>query len=879
MNKAPTGIVTFLFTDVEGSTRLWAADAVTTASSIEKHDGIIRAAIQDRGGLVFGWAGDHFRGAFEDPRAAVAAAMAAQRALADADWDRGPELKVRMGLHRGRATPRDGDYFGSAPNTAARIESLAHGGQVLMSSAVRDEVDVEVLDLGHHRLRDVPQPVGIHQLGITVHRPIRTVDPSLSSLPNPGSVILGRDELIAEIRGLLETQPMVTVTGMGGAGKTRLAVEVAYQELPGRNDGCYFADLSSISDGSEVPAAVAEALRLEPNIGGGTSATQQLVEYLAGRDALLVLDNCEHVVEACADLAERVLARSTATAILTTTRQRLGVAGERVIAVPSLDAEHDKSPAVELFIERALAVNPLLKASRAERSTIGEICRRLDGMPLAIELAAARAAVLTPAEILDRMADRFRLLSGGRGRHRRRTLQATLDWSYDLLDGEEQAFFRSLGLFVGSFDLAAARAVTDTTDYESMDLLESLVAKNLVAIDESSLGTARYRLLESVRIYAGDQLARHDEAGLSQDAYVEYYRTIASTSDFVIAGDMNRALRLRPDWPNVAATLEYLISDADFDSAAAMAFGCQGMWESQLPATEGRRWLELLVDQMPPGPDRDWMIFGLVMMCILLDDWTVAHSLLQQASKTAAPAPRAMAAGTLSFLLCRVDPDATLRLAHLGRSLVAENDLGTEFLYPSVWSEGVHSLYAARFDEARERFEAAHELSCASETQTNNFVMTGLAVAAAQVLTGDPEAALRSLDAADWSASVWDSSPIVRALALIDVGRSAEAADLVVGFGYDALRGRLARMANDAVLGLAALAINQGDVEHGWKLLQQAASPRTPFTIGLAEGLADRIGHGEAMRHMHRVRDVPLAELDATEALREELTRLKAARF
>ena len=878
-HPVPTGIVTFLFTDVEGSTRLWAADANKTAVSIEIHDSIIKQAILDRGGVVFGWAGDHFRGAFEDPRAAVAAAMAAQAALAEADWVGGPALKVRMGLHRGRATPRDGDYFGSAPNTAARIESLAHGGQVLMSSAVSDEVDVESLDLGRHRLRDVPKPVGIHQVGITTHRPIRTIDPSLSSLPNPGSVILGRDELIAEVRGLLETQPMVTVTGMGGAGKTRLAVEVAYQELPGRDDGCYFADLSAISDGSEVPSAVAEALRLEPTLGIGSSATQQLVEYLSGRDALLVLDNCEHVIEECGGLAEQVLARSTATAILATTRQRLGVAGERVIAVPSLDAENDMSPAVELFVERAQDANPSIHFSRTERSTISEICRRLDGMPLAIELAAARAAVLTPDEILDRMADRFRLLSGGRGRHRRRTLQATLDWSYDLLDDEEQAFFRSLGMFFGSFDLAAVQAVTGANDYDAMDLMESLVAKNLVVVDESSLGSARYRLLESVRIYAGDQLARDGEAGQAQDAHAEYFRALASTDQFTVAGDLDRSLRLRPDWPNIAATLEFFISAGDFETAASMAFGCQGLWESRLPATEGRRWLETLIEQLPPGVERDWMTSGLTMLCILLDDWTAAHNLLPQLTAAAAPRPRTLSAGILAFLLCREYPDETLRLAKLGRDLVAEHDLGPEYLCPPIWSEGVHALYHAQFDQARTCFEAAHELSCARGVLTNHFVMSGIAVAAAQVLTGDPEQALESLDAADWSASIWDSSAIVRALALIDVGRSAEAADLVVSFGYDALRGRLARMPNDAMVGLAALAINQGDIEHGWKLLQQAASPRTPFTIGLAEGLADRIGRGDAMRHMHRVRDRPLVELDATDALRAELTRLRAARF
>ena len=232
---------------------------------------------------------------------------------------------------------------------------------------------------------------------------------------------------------------------------------------------------------------------------------------------------------------------------------------------------------------------------------MSEICERLDGMPLAIELAAARIAVLTPAEILDRMGDRFRLLSGGRGRERRRTLQATLDWSYDLLDTDEQDFFRSCGAFVGSFDLAAAVAVGGFDDYEAMDLLESLVSKSLVALDDTrgASDLTRYRLLETVRIYAGDHLARTETVVETRDRHLDYYRSLVETSDWVQSHDIDRAAGFEPDWPNISSALEWTTSNSDWKTAAPLAFGCQALWEHNLPSTEGRRWIELILDHLP----------------------------------------------------------------------------------------------------------------------------------------------------------------------------------------------------------------------------------------------------------------------------------------
>ena len=891
----PAGIVTFLFTDVEGSTRLWAADAVATGASLQIHDEIVKDAVVSRGGYVFGWAGDHFRGAFEDPKAAVAAAMAAQQALDAVDWGEGPALKVRMGLHRGRATQRDGDYFGPVPNTASRVEALANGGQILITDAVRSVVDIETVFLGSHRLRDVPDPVAIHQVGITSHRPLRSIDAALTTLPAAGSPIIGRDDEIREIRALLESASIVTLTGIGGCGKTRLAVEVGYQELPGRLDGCYFADLSAVSDGAELPAAIARAVRLE--LAGAAEPTSQVVDHLATRDALLILDNCEHILAECADFADELLRRSSATALLATTRQRLGVAGEVVVAVPSLSHDEPNSPAIELFIERAKTANPSFEPLQPDIFTIGEICGRLDGMPLAIELAAARIAVLTPIEILDRMADRFRLLSGGIGRHRRRTLQATLDWSYDLLDPDEQRFFGRLGLFVGPFDLPSAIAVCDLDEYDAMDVLQSLVAKNLVSTEvDPETGTTRYRLLETVRIYAGDQLARTEDAAQAQAAYVHHYRTLTHADTFSEAAGLDRALDLQWQWPNIAATLEHLVTTGDWRAAARTAFEVQGLFDTQrIPAVEGRRWLAPILEALEeevaaaeslgvrPDPEtrevRDWMRYALAQLVMQVDDFPETHRLLELLlnDDDATPGPKAQATGLYAFLSCRQHGDRVPGLVERGRQLVADHDLGSDFLVASEWALACLALYGGHYRDAHTGFEQAHALF-GGVPETNQFVMSGLSLASSEIMIGEPEAALATLDTSDWRRSVWDSSPIVRAVALIDLGRTAEAADLVITFGYEALLGRLARKANDALVGFAALAINRGEDEHAWKLLQEGASPRSPFTIVLAEFLAERIGYGDAARQMHRGRVVPLSQLDASPALRAELERIRSVR-
>ncbi len=427
-------MVTFLFTDIEGSTQRWAADSEAMASSLRVHDEIVRSAIDRHGGYVFTTAGDAFCAAFQRASDAVAAATAAQAALSVVEWP-GPDLRVRMGVHLGEAEERAGDFFGTAVNTAARVGAAGHGGQVLVTDAVRSAAGLVVTDLGTHELRDVPEPVHLWQVGEGEFPLLRTVG-SRSNLPTPATRLVGRAEDVRAVRLMLLEHRLVTLVAVGGVGKTRLAIEVAEAEAPHWRDGVCFVDLTSVNDDDDVARAVATALRLELR---SDEIAAEVAAYVARRELMIVLDNCEHVIDACAQLATRILGAGGRSVVVATSRESLDIDGERVFQVSSLDAEGRQSPAVRLFVDRGVAVAPDFTVDEHEWATISELCRRLDGVPLAIELAASRVRVMSPAMLLEGLDDRFRLLSGGRRRQRQRTLEATIDWSYDLLDARRAA--------------------------------------------------------------------------------------------------------------------------------------------------------------------------------------------------------------------------------------------------------------------------------------------------------------------------------------------------------------------------------------------------------------------------------------------------------
>jgi predicted ATPase/class 3 adenylate cyclase len=477
---APSGVVTFLFTDVEGSTRRWEADADAMRVALAAHDEVLRGAIEAHGGWLFKHTGDGVCAAFASPRSAVDAAVAAQRAL---------ELPVRMGLATGEAELREGDYFGAVLNRAARVMAAGHGGQILLAESTAGLLSgVDLVNLGPRRLRDVPMPVGVFQVQAAELRaefpPLRALDTSPGNLRRATTSLIGRESEVADIEAAVKAHRLVTLTGVGGVGKTRLALEVAAHLVDEFPDGVWFFELAAVADPAAVPDAAAAVLGITQQ--PGKTVSESVAAALEGRVRLLVIDNCEHVLDAAADLIEAILAHSATVRILATSREGLGVPDEQVWPVRSLDAAAGiDSAAVSLFVERAQGIAPSFSmVDGDEAAAVIEICQRLDGIPLAIELAASRMASMTASEMRDRLDHRFRLLVGSRrGLARHHTLRHAVAWSYDLLDDAEKALLERCSVFAGGFDLQSVCAVAgsdDLDDFAVLDLLDALVRKSLL---------------------------------------------------------------------------------------------------------------------------------------------------------------------------------------------------------------------------------------------------------------------------------------------------------------------------------------------------------------------------------------------------------------
>ncbi len=569
----PSGAVTFLFTDVEGSTRLWAAHTAAMEQAMTRHDGLLRDAIDAHAGSVFSTAGDGFGAAFPRPADGAAAAVDAQRALHAEPWTDLPDpLRVRMGLHAGVAYERGGDYFGPEVNLAARVMAAAWGGQILCSGSVASLADVATESLGDHRLRDVPGTTALHQIVDgelpADFPPPRTLDVTPSTVPAQRSTFVGRHHDIDTVRRLLLAHRLVTLTGPGGAGKTRLAIEIAGREQPLRPGGTYFADLGAIDDGDHVDATCARACMVVPD--AGRPPLDQLVDALADRSALVVLDNCEHVLDAAAALADRVLDACPAVRVVATSREPLELADEYLHVVGPLGTAAG-SDAARLFVDRSHAAGA--EGLDPADPTIAGLCDRLDGMPLAIELAAARTRTMGPAEILarvDRRLDAF----GGRRRgapERHQTLRATIDWSYELLDRPARALFDRLAVFAGTFDTPAAAAVLGDEERAVTELLAGLVAKSMVATHEVHDGRRRFRLLETLRAYAEERLReRPADLEAATAAHAAHYvaRLLAVPMSRMMSRDLRTAFE--PDLDNLRAAFD---RDDDRGAGAELALG------------------------------------------------------------------------------------------------------------------------------------------------------------------------------------------------------------------------------------------------------------------------------------------------------------------
>ena len=542
---ASSNVATILFTDIESSTRLWEQHRDRMASALARHDAIAREAVEGHHGDVVKMTGDGIHAIFNDPVDAINATLALQRALRDPAATDGFPLQVRCGLHLGIVDRRDNDVFGGVVNRAARVMAAAHGGQVLLSRAVfevvRDRLpkDVSLRDLGQVRLRDLRNVEHVYQLLHSELRPefpaLRSLASTPNNLPREVTSFVGREREIVEARRLLEGTRLLTLTGIGGSGKTRFAIRLAEMALASFTDGVYFVDLAPLAEVERVPLAVAATLGIRE--APDKPVVETLCEFLGDQKTLLVFDNCEHLLEACAKLTRRLLAAVPHLRIVATSREGLGIAGEQTLPVRSLslvpaNLEHDVaalmsgSEAARLFVERAQLALPEFALSPATAPAVAEICRRLDGIPLAIELAAARVRLLSVEQIRARLNDRFRLLTGNdKDLPRHRTLHGVIEWSYEHLAPDEKQVQRRLAVFAGGATLAAVSEIAaDSSDELAMiGILDQLVGKSLVVVQRDASDEPRYSMLDSVREYAEVQLVAASEAESVRARHLDYY--------------------------------------------------------------------------------------------------------------------------------------------------------------------------------------------------------------------------------------------------------------------------------------------------------------------------------------------------------------------
>ncbi len=688
----PTGTVTFLFTDIEGSTRLWVQHPQAMSAVLARQEAILREQIVGHDGMVFKTVGDGICAVFGNAPNALSAALDAQRALEAEPWPalapiatspspiRHPqspiEVAVRMALHTGTATLQTGEYAGYALSRIARLLAIGHGGQILLSQVTQELVrnhlppDVALRDLGTHRLKDLRHPERIFQVVVADlpadFPPLASPSARRHNLPVQLTSFVGRAHELAEVTHLLGGTRLLTLSGPGGTGKTRLSLQLATELLTDTGrflDGVWLVELAPLADPALVPQAVASALDLREDAGRPLLAT--LTEFLRAKDLLLIVDNCEHVVEACALLADALLRACPKVRILTSSREPLGIAGEVTWRVPPLGlpplapstAQHEPDrvdalvqyEAIRLFVERAVAARPDFTLTPQNADAVTQVCRRLDGIPLAIELAAARLRVLSVEQIAARLDDRFRLLTGGSrtALPRHQTLRALIDWSYNLLTAEEQVLLRRLTVFAGGWALEAAEAVAAELRIENEELkkgqsddsfsildsqfsildgLAHLVDKSLVVVEEQG-GSARYSMLETIRQYAAELLAASGEADTVRRRHAAHYLALAEAAQPWL-GRAEQGVwldRLEVEHDNLRAALGWALAGGDVETGARIAIALagrdlDGFWSVRGYWSEGGRWLEAVLaqrDALSPAI-RAWaLLLAAVCGCML----------------------------------------------------------------------------------------------------------------------------------------------------------------------------------------------------------------------------------------------------------------------
>jgi predicted ATPase/class 3 adenylate cyclase len=589
MAELPSGTVTFLFTDLEGSTRLWEEYPDAMRGGLARHDEVVRHAIESHSGRVVKTTGDGFHAAFATAHEAIEAGVAVQVALAAEAWSGLRPLRVRIGVHTGYAELRGGDYFGPALNRAARLMGVAHGGQVVVSGAAEElsrdalPAGVSLVDLGEHRLRDLSRAERVFQVCAPALQsefpPLASLDAFPGNLPLQVTSFIGRERELARVAAALREARVVTLTGVGGVGKTRLALQVAAEVLPTFRDGAWLVELAPVRDREGVAGAVVAEFGITTR--AGMTLQETLVEFFRTKELLLVLDNCEHVLDAVAELIEGLVHSCRRLIVLATSREGLALDGERIVAVPSLIAPDPgagtavaaKAEAVQLFAERARAADDTFVLDEGNVMSVVGVCRRLDGVPLAVELAAARLQVMSPGELVSALDRRFDALAGGRrgAVKRHQTLRATIDWSFDLLSTDEQRLLARLAVFAGGCTRNAAETVCGIVPLvprRVFALLAELVGKSLVVAQREASDT-RYRLLETIREYGEERLIEFDEVELIRTTHADYYCSLVDEISAEMAGphQIEAARQLAAEHDNILAAVQHALDTRDADLA------------------------------------------------------------------------------------------------------------------------------------------------------------------------------------------------------------------------------------------------------------------------------------------------------------------------
>jgi predicted ATPase/class 3 adenylate cyclase len=717
----PAGLVTFLFTDIEGSTRLFRQLGDEYVELLDAHDAALRTAIESHRGSVVKTEGDAFFAAFHDPSDAVLAAVTAQRELPGITARDGSGVRVRMGLHTGLASPRNDDYVALSVHQAARIAAAAHGGQIVASAATAEAVTVptemQLLPLGAHRLKDFDEPLPLFQIagpGLgTEFPPLRAIRDASGNLPTDASTFIAREFELGRVCDLVAGARVVTLAGAGGAGKTRLAMEAARRLLDDhRFDEAWLVDLTQTVNADDVPRTIGDTL----GVANDAQLLDGIAAHLDERPCLLVLDNCEHVVAGVRSFLEQGRAAST-TSFLVTTQIPIGVDGERIVRLgplqaPAADDDLDaltQCPSVRLFVDRLTAVRPDFRLGPDNATATATICRALDGLPLALELAAARGAALSLDDIAHRLSDRFRVLrsTGRSGRHQ--TLEAAIAWSDSLCTEPERLVLRRLGVFAGTFTLRMAEWVVAFDPIDELDVLDivcSLVDRSLVHVDDLA-GATRYRLLESVRAFALAELAAADQARPVYERVLEWALQLARDDDLphLMTGNA-----LDDGLP----TLEAALTTGDVDPAVALraADRLANHYRASGEARRGVAVLARILDRFPqPAHERAYLLARAATLWIELNDLAAGAALLDEAESHLAgidnPDLLSLITGRRGLVALRSDEPARATALLNEAFSLATTDSGRAVALVNL---GVANAISGEYEAARQNTETAFEL-------------------------------------------------------------------------------------------------------------------------------------------------------------------------